>query len=263
MDWYGIGFSAIAGGIGAWIGYLIVPGHVREKAVGKVIFAVAIALAVVLSQTFIVPELRASREQAAIEKGIAGNPAVEAIRDAAPDTYSNMIRDAMAARKSGKSDIEIQTVIRKHLYDLLSQRMPYSSDDALLNTLDLMVDQLVLLSEKNDTWCVRLMYPDPVTGVGFDPVAVFPPAMMERDFENSAHVIRSYNPNRQHAPAEFAWRIVEPISKAILEKYGEQALLLPDQDPSLTCQAVIELLSRVSDLPPLDRAVAFRYLISE
>jgi len=98
-------------------------------------------------------------EDEGIEKGLLNIPAYKTIKKYHPQIYKELIVEMREGFKSGKTDIELQAVVRKKIGEILLPALPRSSDQALIKFAAKNIKSLKKLSKINPFLCMKFVSP--------------------------------------------------------------------------------------------------------
>jgi len=268
MDWYSVGVAAVCGGLAGAIGALVA-GVVKKKQAKPIISTVVtvvlfMALFAWAKGTIIADH----REQAALaefETLLAGNPAYKSIQEFAPETLTEVRSYLKTAVSENHDSLSAETNTRQIIASVIASRLPKASDAAILNTIQLTVDQMISLGERGDDSCFRFLFPH-VDG-GIRALNVFSQELMDRDYESTRLILSTYDDTREIPAEGHAMEVLNPVYAALIQKYGQEAVAemadvtADGVDKSRICSISIDLYAMILARGDEDAVTALRWML--
>jgi hypothetical protein len=222
MDWYQVGVAAACGGvaalIGAAAGSLVRNAKYKPIAV-TVVTVVMMAVLFAWAKTTIVAEHKHEVALAEFEALAKDNPAFGALREYAPEVMTEVRSYLGEAVKQSHTPLQIETRTREIIFGVVTGRLSRASDAAVINSVQLSVDQMKWLHARGDDSCFRYLFPQ--VGGGISAAEVFSEELLARDYESTRRILSTYDEDRAIPSAEQATAILNPIYLALFEKYGQ------------------------------------------
>ncbi len=267
MNWYSAGLAGLSGALAALLAGLIVR---NSKENGTAYTAVAVALFVAftaLSKTFLLPKINAWRFAEEINTVLLQVPAFETIKKHEPETYNKLVEDLGNLKENGSSRQEGIDRVRQQISKVVIRRLPAASDEAILDYMQVTLDEMKYLNDQSGALCFRFLYTEVEGGV--DGSKVFPREIQERDFDALNRVIETSVGSESIVPQESdVLANLETVYREIYHRYGDDARELEDPvnsslPPSRICDITHSLYTRVMTLPPDESADIFRWMFAQ
>lgn len=268
MDWYSVGVAAVCGGAAGAIGALVA--SVFEKKQTKQIISTVVTV-VLFTALFawakgtIIADHREQAVLAEFESLVAGNPAYESIQKFAPETMTEIRNYLNVAVSENHDSLSVETSIRQIVASLIASRFPKASDAAILNTIQLTVDQMTSLGERSDDSCFRFLFPH-VDG-GIRALNVFSQELMDRDYASMRLILSTYDDTREISAEVHAMEVLNPVYAALFQKYGRNAVAeMADVtadgiDKSKICSISTDLYEMILARGDEDAVTALRWML--
>lgn len=200
---------------------------------------------------------------AATIAAILGNvPTLAAIRDRYSDQFEALVNDYRAAITSGKTEAETIAILRAKIGPFIKSRLPEADDDVVIESYQLMTDELKALRGKNPAWCYGLALHGDKT---FH--REIPTALLERESRNQERVIRTAT-KRAPVDADAANASIDKIFDRMRQSGttdDDVTLLASDeveasQQPRY-CDLTISFHEELEKLPRDEAILAMRFLM--
>lgn len=228
-----------------------------------VLFTVFFAIA----KSTIIADHKNEAALAAFEEEILGNPAFDALKQYEPEAMARIYAYLEVALDESHDPLMIQTNSRQILSDTLVLRISKSSDEALLNMSDLLIEQMTFLSKRDDDSCFKYLHP--LVDGGLDAIGLFPDEMLSRDYESTAGILSTYDETRQIPSQEQAMTVFVPIVEILNEKHGPENVALlnaaadPNTDRAALCTVTLDLYSQLLARPQDEAILAMRWMFDQ
>lgn len=268
MDWYSVGVAAVCGALAGGAGTLAAR-QIEKETTRRIVTALVSALLFVSlfgwAKNTVIKEHKAQVALSEFDSLIAGNPALESLQEFAPDAMEKLRNHLLTAARDGAAPAVIETQGRQIVAEVVSQRLPRASDDALLNSIRLTLDQMKHLHARGDNSCFRFLFPN-VDG-GIQAQQVFSAALIARDQESTRMLLSTYDASRAIPTEAEAMEFLRPIYAGLFESHGEEALnalsnaATQDVDRSLVCELSIDIYARVMALDEQDAVTTLRWML--
>lgn len=268
MDWYSIGIAAVCGAIAAGIGTLVAgmvsaPG--AKRAVQLVVTIGLFAGLFGYAKSNFLADHRKEGAIAAFEANIEGNPAFEAIEQYSPDTMAEIRSYLDRAVDESHDALTVENSTRLIISKTIAEKLPYSSDEAVINLIDLTTEQMRLLRARGGDGCFRFLFPE-VAG-GISAMGVFPDDVMQRDYESTRLILSTYDPSRRIPGENEAMTVLNPLYQELFDEYGVESVAqlanvaLPGVDREEVCDISISLYASILDQPRPEALTALRWML--
>jgi hypothetical protein len=267
MDWYSVGIAAVCGGVAGAIGAMAASVFKKKqaKAITSAVITVVLFMALFgWAKETIIADHAEQATLAKFESLIVGNPAYKSIQEFAPETMTE-VRNYIKLAVSEKHDYStVEATTRQIIASVIGTRLPKASDAAILNAIQLTVDQMRLLRERNDGSCFRFLFPH-VDG-GIRALDVFSQELMDRDYASTSLILSTYDDTRELPEERDAREVLSPIYEALFQKYAQEAVAeMADVtadgiDKSRICSISLDLYEMILALEDKDAVTALRWM---
>ena len=267
MDWYSVGIAAGCGAVAAGVGSLVslaTKGKKAKQIIQTIVTVVLFSVLYAFANNGIIPDHKKQVALAQFESEILGNPAFEALKEYAPEAMEEIRTYLGKAVDESHDALLVQTNTRQILAKTLVTRIGKSSDSAILEMSELLIDQMKILDKRGDDSCFRFLHPA-VAG-GIDATQVFSNEIMNRDYESTKSILSSFDENRPAPHESQALQIFNPIVASLVDKYGQPAVAqlnsvsAPETDRSLVCAVTMELYSAIAARPADETVIVLRWM---
>lgn len=193
-------------------------------------------------------------------------PLYAAIKEVDPSTYDKLNNSIRSGVERGESIAEMRSAIGPFIQKIVFQRLPKTSDVALLSFTSLLVEQLVTIRKTNPVQCYEYAFGK--TSDSFDGNKYFSKEMVGREMQITADVIRGYSANKAIPKERDVTKTLESVFVSMSEANRDGVSLLSKNDLSTEeqikgCSIAIELYRVILRLPQSESAPVLRYLYSE
>lgn len=261
MPWYiSVGIYAIVGALSVVIA-LIVSKVIKKnmKAVQITLFAISL----VLVKIYIMPAVTFWY----VEKSFKEIPFYNIISEVEPDVYNSLQQELKNMLHEGKSQAQIVTTLRPRVISLLSKYFPYASDEAVVKSVTVTVEELKQLKAKSDDLCLKFLFPAKYGSVNLREYVN--KEMLSKDLDAMNDVMISGAKNPQPAPdPKVAEQLLEKIAPNLYKEYGDDLAIIDDpanydSNKNAVCSINISIYEEALSLPPKEASIILRYLVSE
>ena len=255
--------GVIAGAAGALAGKLAKTQKMQQVVTVAVMVAVFTGLFGV-AKTTIIADRRAEATMSEFEAAAENNPAFRAIREYAPEEMDKINAYLEQAARESHSPGTVEDTTRQLIAGLIATRIARASDAAILNTIDLTMDQVEWLYDRGDDSCFKLLHPQVAGGIRAQ--LVFNEELMQRDFESTRMILASYDETRAVPDPAVASELLNPVFVQLFERHGPDALngladvTNPETDRRLVCRMTVELFDGLLALPEEDTLTVLRWM---
>jgi hypothetical protein len=171
--------------------------------------------------------------------------------------------------QAGTPLAEITTRSRSLIGNLLIAYAPLASNELLIETIRLLVDELRVLGESSSDACFAFLYPE--LGGPVDLRLYAPPELWQRDLDLTEKVIVSGAANEaQNAPPGDAKKAFDDSLALMIDRHGGAVLgdvmalstSFDGMDKAKICQTVLFIYEAVLEQQPNDAAALMRELLA-
>jgi hypothetical protein len=210
--------------------------------------------------------LHSSDAVARLDQVVANTQVCQTVLECEPAVYDELIGTCERMIRQGHRDQPISTALRLRLAELLEQRLPRASAEAVITYIRLVLDQLDEYQLGGADPTFRMMIPQ--TGGSHQPSPVISDKTREREMSALDMTLRSYDAGRQLPAEEDTWADLEPIFAKLFEAYGEHKVSTlydpdaPNLDKCTTYDISRSLYSEILKLPQENAANVMRWLLT-
>ena len=210
--------------------------------------------------------LDSSTAVAQFEQAIESVPAYQTLKEYEPAAYNCLITTYEQMIGQDYSEQQIKDALRVQQAELLEQRLPRAADEAVINYIRLIVNQLGEFHLLGADLCFKMMVPQ--NGRGNDVSPVISERTREREFAALDMTLRTYDAQRQIPTEEDVWPDIEPIFEKLFEAFGEDTVsalydpLAPNIDKVMACNISRSLYSEILKLSENNAVNAMRWILS-
>jgi len=187
-----------------------------------------------------------------------------ALKNHEPEIYKSMLAEIKDGFLRGKSiqDMQVKTLPLIEL--AYARRLPYASDDAEIAFVNILIEEMVFLSNRDPIlcyWYVRDNTSEPPASW-----TQLPEEIRNREFETGAMIINSAASGLYYPPTEEQIQTSqEQIMTRLTQEFGVDVSLLAGTadtkaDKARYCEISIALFSEILKLPKKDAGSYLRYL---
>jgi hypothetical protein len=197
-----------------------------------------------------------------LEAELLRNPLYAALKEVAPSNY-DVVRDAIVSGvQRGRSLADVRAETLPVIRSLIEERLPRSSDRALLMFSSLLVKQFEHLSRVDPVGCY-----DSAFGTS-NALPDLTPELQNEEFVASAEVIESYTQAMRIPSDQAVESSLELVMVPLVRKYGDALALfekqpLSDSEKAVVCGMTIEMYSEINRLPQQRAVALLRNLFSK
>jgi hypothetical protein len=269
VDWYQAGVGAACGGLAGAIGVLA--GRLVKDARLKAIVVTIITVVLMTgfyswARNTIILDHKAQIAYAEFEALTKENPAFAALQEFAPEVLDDVRAYLDEAVRDSHTALQVETNTRALIFGVVTGRLSKASDAALINSVQLSVDQMQWLHARDDDSCFRYLFPQ-VDG-GIQAGDVFSPELIARDHESTRLILSTYDENRVVPSEEQAMAVLNPIYVALFDRHGQDRVAqLADVsasgvDRSLVCAISTDLYAMILAGPGDEALTALRWMFN-
>ncbi|MDC9614110.1 hypothetical protein ABLB69_15940 [Xenorhabdus khoisanae] len=273
MDWHGIVFSTVFGGVVGGIFWFMGNKGLISKTVSTVIFLVAMSG----WNLFYFKVLKGQNDSVidgmeSVMKKI-DLPIFLTIRDKDPKVYDELKQEVLTLKKEGKSNDEIELVILNKILALLDSRFLFAPDENIISQASVIVKQMEFLQQKSAEQCFNFIFP--TMNENFSDIEKiaksFPKELYKQRLQADREMlIASYDGKKRQfsvEDGELVLQDLETVKFDLAQKYGDDITLLESlqsgsTDKVKSCDMYIHMNKKILELPPERAARLYRYFVS-
>jgi len=267
MSWISVVAALLCAGLAAVIARLALRGRSRQTSHYAGLWLVLAGLLFTGAQQFVTPALQARYDASRVDDSLSSHAAFAAIKKHDPQTYGRIMAELREGLLAGQSQGVLIERVRAQVTSLVQQRLPRASDEAAIEYLRVMVQEMQELRGHGGDLCFRFLFPQP--GESLSLTRHVSANIRDADAAALSQVVRSSTVSPQPVPqkAEVQPRM-QPVMAALSARYGPDLALLerpqtPGIDRDKLCSINIDLYSVILQMPPNDGGKLIRYLMSQ
>lgn len=266
MSWYSIGLGAASGALAALIAVLIFGKKPKKKTAFTIVVVVLFILFNTLSKELILPKLYSFKARSDIQRAFSGIPAIQSIKQYEPETYAALVSTLNEAKNKGYSEQQTIDFVRGQISSIVTKRLPKASDQAIVDYIRVVIDEMSELQMQGGDLCFKLLVPQ--AGGGVDGRKVFSEEVRNRDLAALDLTIKTYDVNRSIPSEDQVIPLLEPIYLELFQLYGNDVLALENPvansvNKDKVCSITKTLYSKILELDPDKSVGVFRWMLSQ
>jgi hypothetical protein len=201
-----------------------------------------------------------------IENELLTIPLFQTLKTHSPETFQKVLFEFGDSTRGENTGSELIARSRVHIDKLLVRHLCQASDDAVIGFTLVITEQLSQLRAKGGERCYA--YLSPRSSVPINARKDLSEDVLRSELNALKNVIETAVTDPQPIPdASQFLKEFEPIRKKLLERYGDDVLLLrdlsaPGIDKAKVCEMTIDLYGEILKLPRKDCANLLRYMFS-
>jgi hypothetical protein len=253
--------GAGAGAVAALLARMIAdPGE--KKTAYVFLFVLLFAGLNLAGRTFILPKLQLRN----VEASLLEESAFRALKEHEPETFDQILAEVKGAMKDGKKPEQLRGLVRKHLAEMVEERLPSASNEAVTNYISATMVEVDELYERGDELCFEFLFPK--DGKFIDASKYFSKEALQADLDALSEVIESSATDPQDVPQESeVMPELQPIMAELVAFYGEDFAQLqnphaPGVDKRQACEITSSMYTKILDLPSENSGRILRFLIA-
>jgi hypothetical protein len=200
-----------------------------------------------------------------IEQALLQIPLYAALKQSDAGAYQAVLKSVQEGVERGKSLAEIRSVTMPVIEKVSVEKLPFSSDEAIIEFTNVAIEELKTLQKNDPVLCYNFAFS---RGDAYDYPRLFSTQLNERESAATAGVIANYSgdtkvPTAQEFQADF-----EDLGSSWAKLYGGDIKLLgapvsSPADQAKACQLTISLYQLAVSLPQDKAAAVLRYLYDQ
>jgi hypothetical protein len=220
-----------------------------------------------LSEAYILPSLHAWNNARKAESVLLETRVYQVIKQYYPETYERILYDFKRAAQKEIGVSEGKAKLREHIFELLGERLPYATDEAVASYMQVMLMQMSELNKRGGDLCYRFLFPKESGGIEVG--KYFSKEIQEADSSALTQVLKTSAENPQPIPLEnYAMPKMEAIYRELAREYGIEIYMLqnptgPNVDKTKVGLMAFRLYSRILELEPNESGKILRFMFSQ
>lgn len=267
MNWAAIGLAAVAGAVSALIAMLLVRKPNERRVAFTIVFVATFTILNFLAKDYVLPRLTISAAMERAEQQLLALPAFPAMKQHDPAVYDALMSDLRAGILEQQSEEELLARVKPRVEQLVQERVPLASDDAVVAYMRIMIREMRELNRQDPDLCYKLLFPQQYGAI--NAFTYLPKDLVEADSAALAQVIRTSAESPQLIPDEAEIAIdLSAVVDGLWARHGENTALLqdlhsPTASRELGCNLVADLYDGVLALPLQRSSKLLRYLLAQ
>jgi len=204
---------------------------------------------------------------AEFKRSIESVSVYQTLKDFEPTAYDRAITTVEQMIRQDYREQQIKDALRVQQAELIEQRLPRASDEAIIAYIRLIEHQLSEFQLNGANLCFRMMIPK-TAGDDLDVSPVISEKTREREFSILDMTLKSYDAGRITPAENDVWAYLGPIFGKLFEEYGEDNVSAlydaeaPKIDDAMTCFISKTLYSEILKLSEDEAANVMRWMLS-
>ena len=266
MNWMNLGLAIAVGTFATIITYLTVRKPRERWVLYTIVFISCSGVFFTITSLYTVRVSNTQENLVALEATLSEIPAYKQILQYDPETYQRIQIEIQKSLEKGESKTQTIQKIRLIIAELVEKYLPYSSDEALLGYMSVIIQEIEELADKSPELCFQFLFPEQYGAI--DVTKYIRPETQKADLDSLAVVIRTGAENPVHIQDFSGYdALIENIITNLHEMYGDDALLLenphaPGIDKEKFCRMMVTLYREILKLPKKDSVLVLRRMLA-
>jgi hypothetical protein len=205
-------------------------------------------------------------DDAAFERDLIAIPLYAAIRESDPKAYEQIAAKLKDGVRRGHTMVNIRAETQPIVKEVLTQKLPHASTEAMQKYVMLIIDQYEVLYKVDPALCFDYAMQGNADSVN-RATRHFSKEMGERELAVMADVIRSAKQPRAQPPEKTALAAMRKVAARLREVHGDKADLLGEDvlvnDKALGCRLTHDFFAATTHLDRDEADAAWRFLFSK
>jgi len=261
-----LGLAIAVGAFATIITYLMVRKPKERWVCYTIVFISFGGVFFTLTSLYTVRVSNTHKDLSDLEVNLREIPAYKQILQYDPVTYQRIQTEIRKSLENGESKSQTLQKIRLIIAELVEKYLPYSSDEALLGYMSIIIQEIEELSGKSPELCFQFLFPEQYGAI--DVARYIRPETQKADLDSLSVVIRTGAENPVHIQDFSGYdALIENIITNLHEMYGDDALLLenphaPGIDKEKFCRMMVTLYREILKLPKKDSVLVLRRMLA-
>jgi len=201
-----------------------------------------------------------------VESSLLEIPIYQTLKTYCPETYEQILTEMQNSFKKGDSKSELMAKVRTRIYSVLQKSLPLATDDAIVEFVQVMINELQQLGSKSGDLCYAYLFPQ--RSGGLDYAGHLSEELRGAELNANAKVIRTASTTPQPIPSKRqVSKYLEDVTSSLIRQYGSDAAVLadiesPQADKAKVCELSIAFYREILKLPKNDSAALLRWLFA-
>lgn len=232
---------------------------------GVLIFLFPLLLANLLWFSWVQPKQQQVQQREKAVLLLSQTPGYRVLQQQEPALWQLLVQELMHKTRAGESPQQAIGGLRGWLADVINQRLMRASDKAVVNYIDVSVQEMQALNQRDPQLCFRYLYPQVSGGVNVE--NTLSAELNQLDAQAMEQLLLDSTGAEQPMDKVTAQRDLQNIVAHLYKKWGDklQQLNMPADtavDRSSMCMMSIDLYSAILALPDKQAANLLRRMIA-
>jgi len=216
---------------------------------------------------FVMTEVGSNINMKEIEAGILKLPLYQALKKYEPKTYSEILAEMQKGFRGEVNKSEMRAITLKKIVKVYLRYLPRSDDEALVQIIEILIEQIKQTMIQNPDVCYALLFPQFSNTI--DPSSYMSAELKNRELEAMARIIETAITNPQAIPTASEVRHTqERLYQALAKTYGKDVELLssatsPGVHKGKVCSVTAALYQEILKLPRKEATKILRYMFRD
>jgi hypothetical protein len=195
-------------------------------------------------------------------------PVFVALKTHEPAQYDQLVSRMRTELQRGRSKAELRASIFPVLAELVKQKLPYASDQALLSFVDIVMREMAALRSMNPDLCYDYLFPAP-GAAPFDATRYIGNELLRKQLAVMADIVRSAAEERNTPPKpEQVEQQRAAVYRALVQRHGDAAVRklansrVAQDGKDEVCRLTYDFYEGILQLPDAGAARLLRYMFA-
>ncbi|GJQ60241.1 MAG: hypothetical protein D8M57_10680 [Candidatus Scalindua sp. AMX11] len=266
MDWLFVGIAVGFGVLVTGVAFLVIRKRRERWWLYTLVLFFSCVISYVTMSLFVTPTSEREKSLSELEVSLSEIPAYKQISMYDAETYQRINAEIQKSLLKGESKSQIIQRIRSIVGELVEKYLPLSSDNALLDYMNVVIQEIEELAQQSPELCYKFLFPKQYGAI--DVTKYIRPETQQADLNALAAVIKTgaeSSTNVQDFPEYDAF--IQNIIINLHETYGDDALLLenphaPGIDKRKFCRIMVALYREILKLPKRESCLVLRSMLT-
>lgn len=214
---------------------------------------------------WLAPQQQQTARYAAAQQKLATMPVWETVKIQQPALYRQASDELQRSLQNGVAEQQAFDRLRPLAADLLNQRINAAADEDLIRYMQVSLEQMKLLREKNPDLCFRFLFPQIRGGVNIG--EVLPRTVVDKELQAMDTLLKNSRGEERITDVKRGRARLQSVVRKLYDRWGIDLQNLnapaePGVDESKLCDMTIDLYQSVLALTDKDSATVLRIIIS-
>lgn len=250
-----------------WLALIVV--LVKRRKMGKTAALLLLLLPLLAGNLYyyrwVAPQQQQTARLAAAQQKLATMPVWGTVKIQQPALYRQASEELQRSLQNGVAEQQAFDRLRPLAADLLNQRINAAADEDLIRYMQVSLEQMKLLRQKNPDLCFRFLFPQIRGGVNIG--EVLPRSAVDKEMQAMDTLLKNSRGAERATDIQRGRSRMQSVVRKLYDRWGIDLQNLnapaePGVDESKLCDMTIDLYQSVLALTDKDSASVLRIMIS-